>query len=156
MRLRRAITRQQNYHFLEFSDEEAAEILTGKNKRVIIGINGETFVHRKMSPRKSGGHFVMIGKGVMSKAGIEVGQELNLEVVEDTTEHQFEMPIALSEVLETDPDAHRAFKALTPGRKRGLMHMVGSLKSTDKQIEKALLIAENIKLGITDPRQFVK
>jgi uncharacterized protein YdeI (YjbR/CyaY-like superfamily) len=74
----------------------------------------------------------------------------------DDTEYQFPVPEELAEVLATDPDADKIFQHLTPGNQRGLMHLVNMVKSPDKRVERALLIAKRIKEGITAPARVMK
>ncbi len=66
------------------------------------------------------------------------------------------MPEELAEVLRTDPEAEVVFNRLTPGNKRGLMALVNMVKSVDKKIERALLIAEKIRRGVHSPQQIMK
>jgi uncharacterized protein YdeI (YjbR/CyaY-like superfamily) len=66
------------------------------------------------------------------------------------------MPEELKVVLEMDVEADKLFHKLTEGNQRGLMYLVTLVKSSDKRIERALLIAEKIKVGITAPRLILK
>jgi uncharacterized protein YdeI (YjbR/CyaY-like superfamily) len=66
------------------------------------------------------------------------------------------MPEELSEVLCQDPDADAVFQNLTDGNKRGIIYLVTLLKTSDKRIERALIIAEKLKLGVTSPRLILK
>lgn len=157
MRLRKKIVKSAgNFHHLYFTVEEGLALCPQKNKRVIISIHDSLFVHRKLMPIKAGGFYVMLGKAVLKKAKLSAGQEIEIEVELDTSEHQFEMPEALIEVFALDAEAQQQFNTLTPGRRRSLMHMVASVKSVDKQIERALKIADSMKMGISDPRQVLK
>lgn len=67
-----------------------------------------------------------------------------------------EMPEVWLEVIESDHEAAEAFEKLTPGKKRSILHMVSSAKRMETQINRALKIAENIKMGVTNPRDFMK
>jgi len=62
------------------------------------------------------------------------------------------MPEELKEILETDPEASEIFHSLTSGNQRGLLYLVAQVKTSDKKIERALKIADRIKIGITSPR----
>jgi uncharacterized protein YdeI (YjbR/CyaY-like superfamily) len=66
------------------------------------------------------------------------------------------MPEELKEVLDTDDEANKIFHTLTAGNQRGLIYLLSLVKSSDKKIERALKIAERIKLGITSPRLILK
>lgn len=66
------------------------------------------------------------------------------------------MPEEFTEVFATDAAAEKIFKNLTPGNKRGLIALVNMVKSSDKKIERALKIADKLKMGITAPAQIMK
>ena len=59
-------------------------------------------------------------------------------------------------MLDTDEAANKIFESLTDGNKRGLIHLITIPKSSDKKIERALLIAEKLKIGISSPRLVLK
>jgi uncharacterized protein YdeI (YjbR/CyaY-like superfamily) len=58
--------------------------------------------------------------------------------------------------MATDPEAEAVFNKLTAGNKRGLIAFVAQVKSSYKRIERALLVAANLKAGRTSPRSQVK
>jgi Bacteriocin-protection, YdeI or OmpD-Associated/Domain of unknown function (DUF1905) len=119
------------------------------NKRVICTINGTEQIHAAIMPIKDGGHFVRIGSTTCKKLKLKVGSEIEASFVIDKSEYQFEMPEELKEVLDTDEEANKIFHALTAGNQRGLIYLLSLVKSSDKKIERALKIAESIKMGIT-------
>jgi Bacteriocin-protection, YdeI or OmpD-Associated/Domain of unknown function (DUF1905) len=143
-------------HFILLDTKTAATLTSNNNKRVIATLNGIFELHCAIQTIKAGGYFVYIGSAICKKLQLKKGSAVQVIFVKDTTEYQFEMPEELNEVLNTDPEAHDIFHALTPGNQRGLMHLVTLLKSGDKRIERALIIAEKIKHGITSPRLILK
>jgi uncharacterized protein YdeI (YjbR/CyaY-like superfamily) len=74
----------------------------------------------------------------------------------DTSEFHFEMPEEFAEILAQDPDADEVFQGLTDGNKRSLIYLLSLVKSTDKKIERGLLIALKLKLGVTQARLILK
>ena len=74
----------------------------------------------------------------------------------DDTELQFSVPEEFAEVLATDPAAEKIFNTLTPGNKRGLIALVNMVKSSDKKIERSLLIAEKLKKGVSSPAKVMQ
>ena len=66
------------------------------------------------------------------------------------------MPEEFSAVLESDPEAADIFESFTDGKKRSLIYYVLRFKSSQLRIDKALIISENIKIGVTDPKEIVK
>lgn len=127
----------------------------GKPKRLVCIIGTET-IHAAVQPTQSGDFYIHLSKPLLKKLHLKAGDQLAIQFQEDNTEHQFAMPEVLDEVLQTDPKAKAIFEAFTPGKRRSIMYLVQQVKSTDKQIERALLIASRIKAGINDPRIILK
>lgn len=143
-------------HGIRVAAATAEAFLEQGHKRVVCTLNGDTTIHRALSPIKGGGHYVIVGKKVLKTLGVEAGDFVTATLATDTSKHQFEMPEALAAVFETDPDADGIFQSLSPGNQRGLMYLVTAVKSTDKQIERALKIADRLKMGVTSPRDILK
>jgi Domain of unknown function (DUF1905)/Bacteriocin-protection, YdeI or OmpD-Associated len=136
-------------HYIMLDATTVAKLTKGGNKRVICTINKTEKLHSAIMPKKEGGHFVMIGSSICKKLKLKVGSEIQVSFEIDKTEYQFEMPEELKEVLDTDEEANKIFHALTSGNQRGLIYLLSLVKSSDKKIERALKIAESIKMEIT-------
>lgn len=124
-------------------------------KRITCKI-GTITLHCALQYSKDIGHFVYIGKENQKKilaAGVDIK---NAIFSKDTSIHQFKIPPELKEVLATDPQANKVFQTLTPGGKRSLMYLAEQPKSIDKKIERALLIANRLKEGVTSARLILK
>ena len=104
-------------------------------------------------PRKGGGHYINLGQTTCRKLQIKAGDTLIAQFEIDNSPMQFEMPEALQAVLDTDPEAQKIFEQLTPGNQRGLAYLVNQVKSTDKQVDRALKVVEQIKSGTTSPKK---
>ena len=143
-------------HGVLLPDALVQHFLARGQKRVLCIINGSHQQHSALTPIKGVGHCITIGMKVLKTLGVEPGQTLQIELREDTTEHQFEVPEAFEAVLETDPEAREVFDALTPGNRRSLMALVTAVKSTDKRIERALTIADALKRGITRAQEVAR
>jgi D-arabinose 1-dehydrogenase-like Zn-dependent alcohol dehydrogenase len=143
-------------HYILLDAKTVAKLTKDGNKRVICTINKTEKLHAAIMPKKDGGHFVIIGSSICKKLKLKVGAEIEASFVIDKTEYQFAMPEELKEVLDTDEEANKIFHALTAGNQRGLIYLLGLVKSSDKKIERALKIAERIKLGIVSPRLVLK
>lgn len=97
-----------------------------------------------------------VAAAIRKQLHLTAGDRLDITLVPDETEYQFNMPEEFQEVLDTDPSAKMVFESLTDGNKRGLIHLVMMVKSSDKRIERALKIADRLKRGITSPRLVLK
>lgn len=130
--------------------------LKAGQKRVICKLNNEVEFHCAILSSKEESHYIYVGSAVMKKLSLKVGSTVSVELLTDTTPYQFEMPEELQEVLDTDGAANTIFHALTEGNQRGLIYLVQQVKSSEKKIERALTIAERIKVGITSPKVVLK
>jgi hypothetical protein len=143
-------------HFMMLDKKTIAAVTKNGNRRAICKLNGALEFHCGLMPKKEGGYFIVIGSAICKKLKLKTGSKVTAVFVVDKTEYQFEMPEELREVLQTDPEADTIFHSLTPGNQRGLIYLVTLLKSPDKRVERALMIAEKIKGGITVPRLVMK
>lgn len=143
-----------NHHYLPVPAEVATFFLDQGHKRVQLRLNDSAPIHVALRRNKEVGYLVGMGKRFLKQTQTEPGQQVKVEIWPDQTDYQAPMPESLAAVLETDPEAHKVFHSLTSGRQRSLIYYVSSVKSTDRQIEKALLLAANLKLGKLDPRKW--
>lgn len=151
------LEKRGNAHAIPIAASVAAAFIANGNRRVICTINNAHTVHVALMYRKAeDDYYIYVGKALLKKAGLSAGEAIKIQLATDDSEYQFEMPEELAEVLATDADAHRIFHALTPGRQRGLIHLVAMVKKMDKKIERALRIADKIKAGITSPASVLK
>jgi predicted SPOUT superfamily RNA methylase MTH1 len=143
-------------HYILLDSKTARPWLKETNHRVIGNINGKVDFHCGIMPKKEGGFYVNIGSTLCKKLKLKEGDSLTVTFRKDSSAYQFEMPQELSTVLATDRNADQLFHALTEGTQRGLIYLVTQVKSTDKRIERALRIAEQLKNGVTSPRVILK
>lgn len=143
-------------HYIMLDGKTVAFITKAGNKRAICNLNNTLEFHCAVMPKKEGGHFINIGSAICKKLKLREGLKLSATFSIDKTEYQFEMPKELKEVLNTDTKAEKLFHSLTEGNQRGLIYLVAQVKSVDKRIERALKIAERLKIGITSPRLILK
>lgn len=107
--------------------------------------------------RKVKGNFVVyFGKRNWKSMGLELGDSLILQLQEDNTKYGVEMPEALQAVLDSDWDAYEIFKSLTDGKKRSIIYFIRRYKNPQTQVDKSLLLCERLKMGIRDPREWMK
>jgi Bacteriocin-protection, YdeI or OmpD-Associated/Domain of unknown function (DUF1905) len=144
-------------HAIPITASVAAAFIANGNRRVICTINRAHTVHAALMFRKAeGDYYIYAGKDLLKKTGLAAGDVVTIQLATDHSAYQFDMPEELAEVLATDAAAHTIFHGLTPGRQRGLIHLVAMLKTVDKRIERALKIADKIKTGITSPAAVLK
>jgi Bacteriocin-protection, YdeI or OmpD-Associated len=145
-----------NMHYIALDTKLVDALTVNNNKRALCIINKIIELHCALLRTKENVHYVIISNAICKQLKLKSGSIINCDFSIDELEHQFSMPETLHEVLAADTDAKNIFDNLTDGNKRSLMHLVALVKNTNKQIERALLVAEKLKLGITQPRLVLK
>ncbi|MFY7666715.1 DUF1905 domain-containing protein [Flavobacterium sp.] len=143
-------------HYILVPDAVVAAIRKNGNTRAICTLNKAETFHCALLPKKEGGYFVNVGSKICKKLKIGVGSEVEATFEIDQSEIQFAVPEEWTAVLTTDEEAKQIFERLSLGNQRGLLHLIDQVKSTEKRVERALKIAEKLKMGITSPRIILK
>ena len=138
-------------------DEAAEQMKTAfGSRRTICHLPNGHYFHCALMPRKAGGHTINVSKALLDKGQLEPHETYTLVFEKDESEYQMEVPEEWMEVLGIDPEAKEIFDGLTKGKQRSIMHLVGSAKQIDTRINRALKIAENLKLGARTPKEFLR
>ena len=132
-----------NHHFI-VPREVSKQILKG-NRRVICTINNTLSFQCGIFPIGKGIYFINLNKENRSKLNIIAGDELVVELKEDTSKYGIPIPSVFEELLMQDPEGEQHFHALTPGKQRSLLYIIAKPKSERLQLEKGLVILEFLK-----------
>jgi len=116
-----------------------------KIKRVMMQINGSEPLHAGFMPEGDGKYFLMLSKNVMKQHNLSEGQKVTVQLSEDTSKYGMPISEEMQELLEQDPEGATLFHKLTAGKIRSLLHFVNKYKSSDKRIEKSVIILEHLK-----------
>jgi uncharacterized protein YdeI (YjbR/CyaY-like superfamily) len=68
-----------------------------------------------------------------------------VELIPDTSKYGLPMPAEFEELLEQDIKGSDLFEALTDGKKRTLLFIIGKPKSPDLRIRNGIVILEHLK-----------
>ncbi|MFT7612128.1 MAG: serine phosphatase RsbU (regulator of sigma subunit) [Parvicellaceae bacterium] len=82
---------------------------------------------------------------VRKKLALHHLEYIEISVEEDLSKYAMQIPVEFEELLKLDPEGNDLFHAFTAGKQRTLIHFVAKFKSSDKRIEKALIIVNYIK-----------
>lgn len=143
-------------HYITLADKTVQQLTTGGNKRVLCTINKTVTLHAAILRTKEGMCYIMVSSKYLKQLKIKAGSTVDAVIKKDHSELQFNVPEEFTEVFATDLAAEKIFASLTDGNKRGLIALVNMVKSTDKKIERALRIAEKLKIGIKSPQLMMK
>lgn len=103
-----------------------------------------------------GQYLISFGKRYQKALGIFPSDYFELQLFEDQSKYGVEVPESLQAVMDSDPEGFDLFEQLTPGKQRSLIYYVARFKREQTQVDKALIIFENLKRGIRDQRELVK
>lgn len=113
-------------------------------RRIVCTINGTESFQCALLP--SGGDFVIVvNKVKRTRLGIGDGDKILVEIRQDDSKYGLPMPEELREVLNQDPAGDELFHALTPGKQRSMLYLIGKVKDIDRRIHAALVFVEHLK-----------
>jgi len=144
-------------HSVRIPKEEALPFLENGHSRVAFNAyfeGNEISFHGKLHQRNNE-ILISFGKRYQKELCVTTSDFFQLQIIEDTTTYGVEMPEELSAVLETDVKAFERFNKLTDGKKRSLIYYILRIKNTQTRVDRALMICENLTMGITDLKQLV-
>ncbi|MDH7447122.1 YdeI/OmpD-associated family protein [Aquimarina sp. 2201CG14-23] len=151
-------TSLQTIHSILIPSEIAMPFIAQNHKRVVVQIrymDASVRYHAALQKRKDQ-FSIMFSKKYQKALGVFPNDFFEVQLFEDTSKYGVEMPEELEAVLESDPEASEIFESFTDGKKRSLIYYVLGFKNPQTRIDKALIITENIKLGIQDNRAIIK
>jgi uncharacterized protein YdeI (YjbR/CyaY-like superfamily) len=96
-------------------------------------------------PRGDGSFLITVNKKLRDSLGLKIGSKVSVSLWKDESEYGLPMPEELAELLKQDEDGNRLFHALTPGKLRTLLYIVGQPKNSDARLLRALAIVEHLK-----------
>jgi len=116
-----------------------------EDRRVVCVLNEKTEYQCALVPRGDGTFLITVNKKNQKDLGLKIGSRVQVDLRSDDSQYGLPMPEELAEVLAQDPEGNRLFHALTPGKLRTLLYIVGQVKNTDARINRSFTIVEHLK-----------
>jgi hypothetical protein len=116
-------------------------------RRVVCVLNEKTEFQCAMLPRGDGTFLITVNKKLRDQLGLKIGMKISASLRKDDSEYGLPMPEELAELLAQDEEGNRLFHALTPGKLRTLLYIVGQPKNADARLRRALVIIEHLKMN---------
>lgn len=128
------------------------------HKRVLLRASSKNLmVETHVALRKIQGNYrVYFGKQHQKQLGLSPLDTFCVQLIEDTSKYGVVPPASFIAVLESDPAGASVFESLTDGKKRGVIYHIKRYKSEQMQIDKTLILLENLKRGLRDFRELFK
>ena len=133
------------WYFLNFPPEIGELFETGSpTRRVVCTLNESHTYQCALMPNK-GVFSIGVSKVIREKLGLAEGDLVKVRLEQDTSTYGAPMPEEFQEVLNQDDEGDRLFHALTAGKQRSLIYLIGGVKNIDKRIHLALTVLEHLK-----------
>ena len=114
--------------------------LGGMKQMRVTGTLNQTPIRTSTMPYR-GGFYVGIHKASREAAGVEIGEEVELELTRDDSPRQLEIPPELEAAFAREPTLRESFDALSFSRRRDLAGPISEAKKPETRtarLEKAL------------------
>ncbi|HKP68982.1 MAG TPA: YdeI/OmpD-associated family protein [Pyrinomonadaceae bacterium] len=115
-----------------------------KSRRVVCTINGTETFQCALLP-SDGDFVIVVNKTKRDRLRILAGDKIVVELKADESKYGLPMPPEFKEVLRQDGKADKLFHALTAGKQRSVLYLIGKIKDIDRRIHAALVFVEHIK-----------
>ena len=114
------------------------------SRRVVCTISDSEGFQCALLP-SDGDFVIVVNKKKRDQLGIAAGDRIDVELKVDDSKYGLPMPEELQEVLNQDPDGDKLFHALTAGKQRSLLYLIGKVKDIDRRIHTALVCIDHLK-----------
>lgn len=104
--------------------------------------------------KNTGDYKFMFSKQKQKALGVFINDYLELQIFKDTSKYGVDIHEKFKAVLLSDYDAYELFEKLTAGKKRSIIYFILRIKNSQNRIDKALILCENLKRGVTEPKQY--
>lgn len=116
-----------------------------KTRRVICQFNNKVVKHCALMPDGNGQYCININNEDKKQLKIGLNDPVHVEIEEDTSKYGYPIAPEMEELLHQDPEGSKYFHALTIGKQRSLLHVIGKPKTSDTRLKKAFVILEYLK-----------
>lgn len=123
----------------------------GLGTRLLCSVNGFPSFHCGLVAFGNGRGYITINKKRLKEYYLSIGDKILLELKHDHSKYGVEVPEEFEVLLEQDREGATLFESLTDGQKRYLINYVGSVKSSQLKIDRAIMLINNLK---TMPSKF--
>jgi hypothetical protein len=128
--------------------EQVAAVGEGpKRFPVVATVNGYTW--RTSVARMAGEFLVGLSKEVRTGAGVQAGDTVTLELKLDTEPRTVEVPPALAEALDADPEAKAAFDGMAFTHRKEYARWIDEAKREETRARRVTQALDMIRTGRT-------
>lgn len=131
-------------HF-EVPKSIAEKLIQGKSRRVVCMLNGSVEYQCALLPHGNGTFVITVNKMLRDSLKLSFGMDVQVSLRKDESKYGLPMPEELEELFRQDKGAKLLFHALTAGKQRTLLYIIGSAKDPDGRVSRAIIITKHLK-----------
>lgn len=114
-------------------------------KRIICHINDQITFQCGIVALGNGKGYITVNNKRMKQLKLALGDAVSVRLEIDNSQYGMEVPSELTELLAQDKIGKKRFELLTPGIQRYIIYYVSQVKNSQKRIDRAILLIENLK-----------
>jgi hypothetical protein len=122
----------------------ALKLVDPKSRRVIRTLNGSAEHQCALIPFGDGVFVLSVNKHWCDTLYLEIGSEVRVGLRKDNSKYGLPVPEELEELFRQDKEGNRLFHALTTGRQRTLLYMIGSSRTPDARAWRASIVVRHL------------
>jgi hypothetical protein len=123
----------------------AKRLIDGNSRRVVCTLNDSAEYQCAMLPHGNGAFVISVNKQLRDKLGLSFGVEVHVRLANDKSVYGLPMPEEFHELLQQDVEGNSMFHALTRGKQRTLLYIIGSAKGSEKRVTRSIVIVKHLK-----------
>lgn len=143
--LEAAKTKLFNWQLRVPADVTAAFLASPSKRRVVCVLNGQDPHQCALTPVGDGVYVIKVNQKRIKQLDLAEGKKVELELFPDDSKYGLPMPEEMAAALGEDPEGDKWFHALTPGKLRTLLYIVGQGHDSDNRLWRAVQILEHLK-----------
>lgn len=134
-----------NMHYVEIPAHIIKQMGGKINMRVLCTLNNKLTFQGGLVALGNGNAYLTVNAKRMKDLKLKLGNAIEVQLQNDTSEYGMEMCDELKELLLQDKEGKKRFDLLTPGKQRYIINYVATVKNSQLRINRALLLIGNLK-----------
>lgn len=124
------------------------------NQRFVIKINSSEPWQAGVVALGNGKGYITVKTAILKKNGLQIGDVVDVYLEKDESEFGMPIPEELTELLYQDPEGKERFDQLPMGKQRYIIYYINQVKSSNKRLERALMLITNLKRAPLGKEEF--
>ncbi|MCX6132360.1 MAG: YdeI/OmpD-associated family protein [Ignavibacteriales bacterium] len=123
----------------------AKKLVREGSRRVLRTLNGSESHQCALLPYGDGAFVLSVNNKWCKTLNLEIGSDVRVGLQRDESAYGLPVPAELKELFRQDAEGNRLFHALTPGRQRTLLYIVGSARHSEERARTASIIVRHLQ-----------